>query len=107
MRVAVPCKGRSLDDALDKTFGRCANLVIVETDTMACECAEDDAGPSLGGAGVTMAQRVLNTDATVLLCYTCGPNALKVLQEAGVEVITNADGPVRAALNGFLQGRTR
>lgn len=94
MKVAISATGKDLNAAVDPRFGRCATLVVVETDDMSFE-AVDNASSSLGGgAGIQTAQVVAHKGVKAVLTGNCGPNALKTLSAAGIEVFVGCSGTV-------------
>lgn len=107
MKVVVSSTGKDLDAQIDPRFGRCAYFIIVDTDTMAYE-ALDNANLALGGgAGIQSAQLVASKGAKVAITGNCGPNAVRTLAAAGVEVIVGQSGSVRRAVEDFKAGRLK
>jgi predicted Fe-Mo cluster-binding NifX family protein len=107
MKVVVSSTGKDLDSQIDPRFGRCAYFIIVDTDTMAYE-ALDNANLALGGgAGIQSAQLVASKGAKVAITGNCGPNAVRTLAAAGVEVIVGQSGSVRRAVEDFKAGRLK
>jgi predicted Fe-Mo cluster-binding NifX family protein len=107
MKVVVSSTGKDLDSQIDPRFGRCAYFIIVDTDTMAYE-ALDNANLALGGgAGIQSAQLVASKGAKVAITGNCGPNAVRTLAAAGVEVIVGQSGSVRRAVEDFKTGRLK
>lgn len=107
MKVVVSSTGKDLDSEIDPRFGRCAYFIIVDTDTMAFE-AFDNGNLSLGGgAGIQSAQLVASKGAKVAITGHCGPNAVRTLAAAGVDVIVSQSGSVRRAIEDFKAGRLR
>jgi len=104
MKVAISATGRTLDAAVDPRFGRCAVLVLVETEDMSIE-AVDNASNSLGGgAGIQTAQLVAHKGARAVLTGNCGPNAYQTLSAAGINVIVGCSGVVRDVIARFKTG---
>jgi len=107
MKVVVSSTGKDLDSQIDPRFGRCAYFIVVDTDTMAYE-ALDNANLALGGgAGIQSAQLVASKGAKVAITGNCGPNAVRTLAAAGVEVIVGQSGSVRRAVEDFKTGRLK
>ena len=107
MKVVVSSTGKDLDSQIDPRFGRCAYFIIVDTDTMDYE-ALDNANLALGGgAGIQSAQLVASKGAKVAITGNCGPNAVRTLAAAGVEIIVGQSGSVRQAVEDFKAGRLK
>ena len=104
MKIAVTATNKDLDSQVDPRFGRCANFLIVDTESMEFEVAENANVNVGGGAGIQSAQLVADSDAKVVLTGNCGPNAFRTLQAAGIEVIVGVSGSVRDAVEGYKSG---
>lgn len=105
MRVAISATGRTLDAAVDPRFGRCAILVLVETDDMNFEAIDNDSSSLGGGAGIQTAQRVAHQGVRAVLTGNCGPNAHQTLSAAGIEVFVGCSGTVSEAVARFKAGQ--
>jgi predicted Fe-Mo cluster-binding NifX family protein len=62
---------------------------------------------SLHGAGIQAAQAVANQKVQAVITGIVGPNAHRVLSEAGIEIITGVAGTVRDALRRYGKGELR
>ncbi|OQX66110.1 MAG: dinitrogenase iron-molybdenum cofactor biosynthesis protein [Desulfococcus sp. 4484_242] len=107
MKVAVSATGNGLDSEVDPRFGRCAYFIVVDTDTMGYEVF-DNANLSLGGgAGIQSAQFVASKGAKAVITGNCGPNAVRTLAAAGVELIVGQSGTVRRVVEDFKAGKLK
>jgi predicted Fe-Mo cluster-binding NifX family protein len=107
MKVVVSSTGKDLDSEIDPRFGRCAYFILADTDTMAYE-AFDNANLALGGgAGIQSAQFVASKGAKAVITGNCGPNAVRTLAAAGVEVIVGQSGSVRDAVQNYKTGKLK
>ncbi|MBS3758087.1 MAG: NifB/NifX family molybdenum-iron cluster-binding protein [Desulfobacterales bacterium] len=105
MRVAVTSSGKDLNAPVDPRFGRAAYFIIVDPDTMAFEAIENTQNMGLPqGAGVQAGKVIVENGVDVVLTGNCGPKAFKVLESAGVRVLTNASGSVKDMINQFKNG---
>ena len=104
MKVAVSSSGKDLDAQVDPRFGRCAYFIIVDTDDMSYDFYNNDNIALGGGAGIQSAQFVASKGAKVVLTGNVGPNAVKTLSAAGVEVIVGQTGTVKEAINTYQKG---
>ncbi|NLE08844.1 MAG: dinitrogenase iron-molybdenum cofactor biosynthesis protein [Dehalococcoidales bacterium] len=98
MKIAVSASQNKLDSPLDPRFGRCPFFIIVDSDTMECEAVDSAGAGASGGAGTSAGQEMVIRGVEVVLTGNCGPNAVQVLQAAGIKVITGATGTVREAV---------
>ncbi|MBL7173421.1 MAG: NifB/NifX family molybdenum-iron cluster-binding protein [Desulfobacteraceae bacterium] len=107
MKVAVSSAGKDLDSQIDPRFGRCAYFIIVDMDTMGYEVFDNENIALGGGAGIQSAQFVASKDAKVVITGNCGPNAVRTLSAAGVEVIVGQTGTVRRAVDDYKAGNLK
>jgi len=101
MKIAVSSSGKNLDSLIDPRFGRCAYFLLVETDDMSFEVFDNQSMASGGGAGIQSAQLISSKGAKAVITGNCGPNAVKTLAAAGIEVFLENTGIVREVLQKF------
>jgi predicted Fe-Mo cluster-binding NifX family protein len=104
MKICVTATANSLDTQIDPRFGRCAYLVIVDSETMQFEAIPNMAAGAAGGAGIQAAQIIANKGVKLLITGNVGPNAFGALSAAGIEIVTGAFGTVRDAVEKFKRG---
>ncbi|OQY48994.1 MAG: dinitrogenase iron-molybdenum cofactor biosynthesis protein [Desulfobacteraceae bacterium 4572_87] len=104
MKIAASSSGNHLDSKIDPRFGRCAYFLIVDTDNMNFEACNNESIALGGGAGIQAAQFVASKDAKAILTGNVGPNAVKTLGAAGVEVFPGQNGTVREAVERYKDG---
>ena len=104
MKVAVSATGTTLDAVVDPRFGRCAVLVLVETDDMSIEAIDNTSSSLGGGAGIQTAQLVAHRGARAVLTGNCGPNAYQTLSAAGIDVFGGCSGAVSDVIARFKSG---
>ncbi|MFH1932475.1 MAG: NifB/NifX family molybdenum-iron cluster-binding protein [Pseudomonadota bacterium] len=107
MKVAVSSSGRDLDAQIDPRFGRCAYFIIVETDDMSFEVFDNENIALGGGAGIQSGQFVASKGAKTIITGNAGPNAVRTLSAAGVEVIVGQEGTVRKAIEDFKKRKLK
>ena len=99
MNIAITSEGKDLDSKVDPRFGRAAYFIIVDPETLAFEVVENSQNLNLPqGAGIQAGKTIVDHKVDVLLTGNCGPKAFKVLQTAGVKVMTGVSGQVKDAL---------
>ena len=105
MKLAITSTGKELDSNLDPRFGRSAYFMIVDPETMAFEVVENSENLKLSqGAGIQAGKTIVDNHVDVVITGHCGPKAFKVLQQAGVKVVTGAGGTVTDAITQFNDG---
>ena len=105
MKIAITASGSTLDANVDPRFGRCAYVLIVDTDTMEFEALENSNAALGGGAGIQSAQLMAAKNVKFVLTGNCGPNAHATLSAAGIGVIPGCSGAVRDAVERFKAGQ--
>ncbi|MCK5802302.1 MAG: NifB/NifX family molybdenum-iron cluster-binding protein [Lentisphaeria bacterium] len=104
MKIAITANGKNLEAQVDPRFGRCANFLVVETDTLDFEVIDNANMNVGGGAGIQSAQLMADRDVKAVLTGNCGPNAFRTLEAAGVEVVTGVSGTVSEAVDQYKAG---
>ena len=106
MRIAISSTGKELDSNLDPRFGRAAYFIILDAETMAFEAVENSQNLNLPqGAGIQAGKAIADHHVDALITGHCGPKAFKVLQNAGVKIMTGAGGKVTDAIDQFKKGK--
>jgi predicted Fe-Mo cluster-binding NifX family protein len=78
--------------------------MLVDTDTMEAVALPNPAINASGGAGIASAQFIVQQGAQAVLSNNIGPNAMQVLQTAGVTVYTVGGCTVRQAVQALRDG---
>jgi predicted Fe-Mo cluster-binding NifX family protein len=104
MKIAVSSTGQTLDGTVDPRFGRCSYFLIVNPATLEFEAIVNANADLGGGAGIQSAQLVSEKGVSVVLTGSCGPNAFRVLEESGVQVVTGVAGSVSQVVQQFTAG---
>jgi len=104
MKVAISSSGKDLDSQVDPRFGRCVYFVLVDTDDMNIEVFDNKSNSLGGGAGIQSAQLVASTGAKAVITGNCGPNAVKALNAAGIDLFVGQTGTIREAVENFKKG---
>jgi len=102
MKIAVTSTGTELTSEMDPRFGRAAYFIIVDPETMEFEIVENSQNINLPqGAGIQAGQTVSEKKVDTLITGNCGPKAFRVLEAAGINVITGVSGKVVDAVEKF------
>ena len=88
MKIVISCKGNTLEDELDPRFGRCAWLLVYETDN-GNFAAVDNSGnrDAQQSAGIHTAAKAVELGAGLVITGICGPKAAEVLKGKNIPVI--------------------
>jgi len=104
MKICVSATSNNLEAPLDPRFGRCAYLLIVDSETMQFEVIPNMAAGATGGAGIQAAQTIVDKGVKVVITGNVGPNAFGALSAAGIEIMTGASGTVKEVIEKFKKG---
>jgi predicted Fe-Mo cluster-binding NifX family protein len=101
--ICVSAQGRDLDSELDPRFGRAPYFLFIDPVTGKLEAVENAQAEAAHGAGIQAAQLVVARRPAAVLTGQVGPNAARVLEAAGIRVITTVHCTVREALEALKQ----
>lgn len=105
MRIAVSAQAPSVSAGLDPHFGRCAALVLYESDRQTYTMVDNSGSAQAAqGAGIQTAQAVIDAGVQVVVTGSCGPKAFAALQAAGIRVLLHPGGTVAEAVAAGLAG---
>jgi predicted Fe-Mo cluster-binding NifX family protein len=104
MKICVTAQGPTLDAPIDSRFGRCANFIFVDPDSMKFESIPNPGAMASGGAGIQASQFIVDQGAKVVLTGHVGPNAYHALNAGGITVYVGISGSVRDAVDQFKAG---
>jgi len=107
MKIAVSTTSGGLDDKVSEVFGRAVSFTIVDVengDIKSVEVVRNDYAVRGGGAGIAVSQFLANIGVKVVLTGNVGPNALSVLNSAGIKVYRASGLKVSEAVEKFLKG---
>jgi predicted Fe-Mo cluster-binding NifX family protein len=74
---------------------------------MRFEVFDNESGTLGGGAGIQAAQFVASKGAQVVITGNCGPNAVRTLSAAGVELVVGQAGVARQAIEDYKAGKMK
>lgn len=103
MKVAISSTGNTLEAPLDPRFGRCAYLIVVDSETGEFEAIANTAATQSGGAGIQAATTLVEKGSQVAISGSFGPKADRVLIAGGVQTHTTQAATVRLALEEWQQ----
>ena len=98
-RICITSRGKDLESEVDPRFGRAQYFLLIDPETRDLEVIENPNIEAAHGAGIQSAQLITDKKVKTVLTGNCGPNAERVLQAAGIEVITGVSGNIKTALS--------
>jgi len=101
MKVAVSSLGRTMNDTLDTRFGRAAYFLFVDSDTMSFEVINNASQSQCGGAGIAVAQLMIDHDVEAVITGQIGPNAMDVFKSTGILLYQGVRQSVLENINAF------
>ncbi len=105
MKIAISSTGKDINSQVDPRFGRCAYFLIIQTDDMSVDVFENEYQSLGGGAGIQAANFICSKGITTVLTGNCGPNAMNVFSECGIEVVTYQAGLIKTVVDAFKKGK--
>jgi predicted Fe-Mo cluster-binding NifX family protein len=104
MKIVVPVDESSPSTGVCISFGRAPFFLSFDTDTRESIFLKNDAADSQGGAGIKAAQKIVDSQAAVLLTPRCGDNAADVLKAAGIKLYKTTEGSAMDNIQAFQAG---
>ena len=105
MKIAVTSTGSDLDSPMSPIFGRCPMFIFIDDNVDEIEAVKNPAMDARGGAGIQAGQFVVNHGAKAIITGRVGPNAMDVLQAAGISIYIFQGDSVRQAIESFKAGK--
>ena len=100
-KICITAQGNDLEAELDPSFGRAHYFLIIDPETLDYEVLLNPHAETSQGAGIQTAQLITNKDVSAVLTGHCGPHAQRVLNSAGIRIITGLSGKVRNILSQY------
>lgn len=105
MKIVLTTIADGLDAQVDPRFGRCANYLVVDPDTMEWQTLPNPALNAPGGAGIQAAQFITDQGCEVVLSGDFGPNAFNALKAAGIRMyLYGQGGSAREMIQRYQEG---
>ena len=104
MKIAISAAGTTLAAQVDPRFGRCAQYLIVDTESEDFELLPNAAATAGSGAGIQAAQTIVESGVQAVISGNVGPNAYQVLEAAGIPTYTVNNQSLAQALAAFKAG---
>ncbi|MBU0681890.1 MAG: NifB/NifX family molybdenum-iron cluster-binding protein [Proteobacteria bacterium] len=103
MKIVISSTGPNIKAAVDPLFGRAAYLLVYDTDKKeVVEVIENSEGQdAVQGAGIRVAGLLAQKGCKVIITGKVGPKAMAVVEKAGMQVVSDAEGTVEEVLDAF------
>ncbi|MCQ2084679.1 MAG: NifB/NifX family molybdenum-iron cluster-binding protein [archaeon] len=98
MKVGVIAEGDSLDALVGEDFGHAPYFLIVDLDTYDYTVVENEYAKG-DGAGYKVANAIVGLGVDAVIVGGIGTHGLKILQDAKIRVLYDADGTVEENLD--------
>lgn len=106
MKILVTTLAPDLDAPVDPRFGRAANFVLVDSESMAWEAHANPAASAPGGAGSRAAEFVARLKPQAVISGAFGPNAFAALRAAGIEMyLSGSSSTARQVVDALVAGK--
>ena len=103
MKIGVPTMGDSgLEEEVSRHFGRAPTFTLIDTENDEIEVIPNTSEHA-GGTGKPP-QKMEEKNVDVMLCSNLGPRAIRMFEDAGIEVYLNAGDTVEKALERWHSG---
>lgn len=103
MKTAISATSGNIDAPLDKRFGRADYFLIVQMPEELLQVIQNKDQAPVRGAGIAMAQTIVENQVDVVITGQVGPNAMRVLKAAGIRMVAGIPGSVRENLQWLSQ----
>lgn len=108
MRIAVTSTGKDLSSDMDLRFGRAEYFIVVDPESMEYEVVENRQNLNLPqGAGIQAGKTIVDNHVDVLITGNLGPNAFKVLKNAGIRIMIGTEGSIRDVILKYKNGELK
>jgi len=86
MKLVITSTEAGLDAPVDPRFGRCAYIIVYDTETLQWQAHANPGANAMGGAGSQVAQFAASQGADAVISGDFGPNAHDALAVAGIKM---------------------
>lgn len=106
MKIAVTSMGQDLNSKVDARFGRAKWFIVADTETNQHQAISNEQNLNTGqGAGIQTAENISKHGVEAVITGNCGPKAFRTLGAAGIQVYSDAEDTVAAALEKLKSGK--
>lgn len=103
-KICLTAKHNTLEAEMDPHFGRAPYFLVLDPGTQQIEAIRNPYAEEAQGAGILAAQMLADKGVRIIVTGQVGPKADKVLQTAGIQIISGATGTVKEVIRNLVQG---
>ena len=107
MKAAISAQGKHLGSQTDPRFGRPPYFLIVDMGTLNFKAVTNPNVNVVGGAGIQSTRFIIEQGVDFVITGSCGPNAFRVLEAAGIKIFKGANGTVKEAIQAHKKGQLK
>lgn len=107
MKIAISSTGKNVENNVSDMFGRCPYFIIAEIadkKIVEVKSIENTGMGQTGGAGVSVAQLVVEKGVGTVITGNIGPRALDVLKQFDVDIYIGS-GLIKEVLQKFIDNK--
>ena len=104
MKIAIPSTGKDMNSLMSKTLGRSPFIVVYDSESKDLKSIENPGFQSQDGSGLKVVEKILHTNANVLLTKQIGRKAYSALQAEHFKIeLLDSSGTIKSILNKYLK----
>ena len=103
MKLCVSAEDPELESLVAEEFGHADYFIIYDSETREWNAYPNEATISAEGSGIMAAEQVVKLGPEVVLTGFVGPHGKKILEDAGIKLVFDEDGPVRSSIDRWLK----
>ena len=105
MRIVAVSEGETLDSYVADDFGHAPFILVIDSDTLDYHVIENEFADSPEGAGVAVAKAITTLEPDVVLVGGIGMHGMQILNQAGIQVSFDEEGPIEQCIIDFKRRR--
>ena len=102
MKIFLSSQGETLDAVLDQRFGRCAYIVIYDTETKEHSIQENKYKDVDHAAGVKVAELAAENNIDIVITGQVGPKAEKTLKANDINFIFRKEDTISSIIDAYI-----
>ncbi len=103
MIIAVPVEGKDAQAGVSLIFARAPYIMLYDDAKKEAVWMDNEAAKSQGGAGIRVAQMLIDSGVSVVLAPQCGKNAAAALGAANVRIYRVTQASAMENIEAFLR----
>jgi predicted Fe-Mo cluster-binding NifX family protein len=104
MKIAIPSTGESLTSPVSNTLGRAPFIIIYDSITEKYDSFKNPGFQIQDGSGLKAAEKIMLSEADVILTKEIGRKAYSALQKKHVKIqLLNSGGTLKSAIKKYLK----